>query len=227
MNGMTLPAALRVTRANSSLCARIGVLVDGVDMGARVVAYDTAIGWVSLVDGSSKRGVVTPYWRDQVAALEDVTPPLDKVLSIYHGSNADATRLLYQRLDATGPQGFIGSNLFRAAKCSERAKVYRRGKHKREAYGRKQWALDNLDGALIQHAASFDLTWGWALDPAQEFHNQVLYIELPTGQVSFHTEGRGLGPAFSGAWDGVRGAAPDRICRWIVFLLGGAVSHET
>ena len=50
---------------------------------------------------------------------------LDMIVRIYLGSNGDATRMLYRDLDRMGPMGVIGVNLFRACKCSARAKAYR------------------------------------------------------------------------------------------------------
>ena len=39
----------------------------------------------------------------------------------------------------------------------------------------------------------------------------VLYLDLPTGQVSFHAPARGPGPDYPGEWDGQLGATPQRI----------------
>jgi hypothetical protein len=47
----------------------------------------------------------------------------------------------------------------------------------------------------------------------------VLYVEIPTGQMSFHTERRGDGPDYHGAWDGAATTGPERICRWCELLL--------
>src|SRR5262245_49999554 len=65
------------------------------------------------------------------------------LLSIYSGSDGAASRALYDRLEACGPAGRLARDLFRAAKASERAKVYRggergRGSYKGMAYDRKQ-----------------------------------------------------------------------------------------
>src|SRR4051812_42613342 len=107
-------------------------------------------------------------------------------LDTYAGSDGKATRELYARLAAMGPAGVIAMNLFRACKCSERAKVYRGGCYRREAYGRKEWSLKNLCNALVNAGDALGIMWGWKLDPEQEFHKWVLYVEIPTGQVSFH-----------------------------------------
>lgn len=152
---------------------------------------------------------------------------LADILATYAGSNGDATKALYAELEQLGPLGHVATNLFRACKASERAKVYRggqrgRGSFKGMAYDRKQWAMDNLAGALDAQAAPLGLTWGWGLDVKQEFHRDVLYVDLPTGQVSFHTAGRGRGPDYPRAWDGQAGQSATRICRWVAQLLDPA-----
>ena len=144
---------------------------------------------------------------------------LASVISVYRGSDGDATKALYARLEALGPLGFIAVNLFRAQKASERAKVYRGGGYRGMAYDRKQWALDNLCRALTEHAADQGIAWGWGEDPAQPVHKHVLYVDLPTGQVSFHAPSRGEGPDYPRAWDGVPGQSPDRIIRFVARLL--------
>jgi hypothetical protein len=81
-----------------------------------------------------------------------------------------------------------------------------------QAYDKKQWAMDNLCRHL---AALGELTWGWKKDPAQEYHNWVLYVDLPNGQVSFHTAQRGEGPDYAGDWDGIKNMSPQRICSFV------------
>lgn len=155
----------------------------------------------------------------------------DEIIAVYNGSDGDATKALYARLEALGPAGFVACNVFRATKASERAKLYRGrqrggGRYRDMAYERKQWAMDNLAQALTDRGDALGVSWGWATDPAQAFHCFVLYIDLPTGQVSFHTATRGRGPDYGGQWDGARGAGPERICKWCARLFetarGGA-----
>lgn len=144
---------------------------------------------------------------------------LEHVLAVYNGSDGDATKALYERLSQFGPVGNIAVNLFRAQKNSARAKLYRGGGYRGRAYGRKEWAIDNLATALTEHADECSMRWGWGTDPEQPFHNVVLYVDLPTGQASFHTDHRGEGPDYPGAWDGKPGWSPDRIIRFIARLL--------
>lgn len=150
------------------------------------------------------------------------------VIRVYEGSDGAATKALYARLEQLGPAGVIALNLFRACKCSERAKVYRGRGFKDSAYERKQWSMGNLCKALTEHGAALGMRWGWGIDaPAHSvgsplFH--VLYIETEAGQISFHSDARGTGPDFDGCWDGVRGASGGRACSFAATLLRRAGS---
>lgn len=156
-----------------------------------------------------------------------------RVAEAYNGSNGDVTLALFADLQALPrPGGAIAVNLFRAHKGSARAKKYRggvrgRGSYKKMAYGKKGWAMDNLCKILATDAESCGIArWGWARDEKREYHADVLYIDLPTGQVSFHTEGRGEGPNYPGQWDGVKNAGAGRIIRWIAMLLAPPTPAE-
>jgi len=143
------------------------------------------------------------------------------VRRIYLGSNGEATRALYAYLESIGPMGHIAVNLFRACKASERAKVYRGGGYKGAAYDRKQWSIDNVVRVLDLERAgeALGIRWGWGVDAALKErgdpHHFVLYVDLPTGQVSFHTAHRASGPDYPDAWDGVRQQSAARICDWV------------
>lgn len=142
-----------------------------------------------------------------------------EVLRIYQGSNGDTTRALYAELETKGPIGTIAVNLFRACKTSERAKQYRGGGYRGKAYDTKQWAMGNLCSALTAHGEALGIGWGWGVDEKQEYHRHVLYVDLPTGQVSFHTASRGTGPDYPRSWDGVKNVSADRICRFAARVL--------
>ncbi|OFX03910.1 MAG: hypothetical protein A3E78_07455 [Alphaproteobacteria bacterium RIFCSPHIGHO2_12_FULL_63_12] len=139
---------------------------------------------------------------------------LINIAGIYEGSDGEATKALYAELQALGPIGIVAVNLFRAQKCSARAKVYRGRGYRDAAYDRKQWSMDNLVDVLLEHS-SLGLTWGWKEDPRAEYHKWVLYVELPVGQVSFHTLTRGKGPDYPGDWDGRKDVSPGRICQFV------------
>lgn len=127
---------------------------------------------------------------------------------VYDGSDGDLTKAYYAELEKHGPIGIVCVNLFRAQKCSTRAKAYRGGirgvgSFKGLAYDRKNWSMQNLCKALMEHGQQLGIDWGWKRDPAQEYHDWVLYVELPDiGQVSFHAASHGEGPNFHGEWDG-------------------------
>ncbi len=125
---------------------------------------------------------------------------------VYDGSDGALTTRYYAALQERGPVGVIAMNLFRASKCSARAKVYRggikgKGRYKDMAYDRKDWSIKNLCCALAEHGEGLGIVWGWKQDPAQAYHNWVLYVEIESGQVSFHTSARGTGPDYAGEWD--------------------------
>jgi hypothetical protein len=140
------------------------------------------------------------------------------VLEIYAGSNGDATRALYQQLEAIGPIGVVAVNLFRAQKASARAKVYRGGGYRGAAYEKKDWSLQNLCRALVEHGDKLAIEWGWREDPAQSFHRWVLYVVLPTGQVSFHASQPHSENRFAGDWDGTH-LSQERIVRFVQSLV--------
>jgi hypothetical protein len=145
-----------------------------------------------------------------------------RVLEVYKGSDGGATKALYADLEARGAIGALAVNLFRAQKCSERAKVYRGRRFKDAAYDRKNWSMQNLTEGLSKHAQQdLGIRWGWGLDGRQgDFAPWVLYIDLPTGQVSFHSTARFKGPDYAGLWDGAAGASPLRIVSFCAGVLG-------
>lgn len=142
---------------------------------------------------------------------------------VFAHQNGSATKDLYDRLDALGPAGKVALNLFRACKRSGRAKDYRNGKWRRQAYDVKQWSMGNLCRELGTHADALGIEWGWKIDPAQSFHKWVLYVVIPTGQVSFHNETRLCDRDFPGEWDGSH-ASPQRIIAWTTKLLSSSAS---
>lgn len=142
-----------------------------------------------------------------------------ELMQVYTGSDGDATKALYERLKAFGPAGIVATNLFRACKASERAKQYRGGGYRGMAYEKKSWSIGNLSAALRDHAGTLGITWGWGKDAKAVNFEYVVYIDLPTGQISFHNNGRFDGPAYDKPWDGVKEQAPTRICQWIKKIL--------
>jgi hypothetical protein len=144
-----------------------------------------------------------------------------RAAEVYAGSNGSATRAYYADLEKLGPVGVVAVNLFRAQKCSSRAKVYRggirgRGSFRGMAYERKAWSMQNLCSALMQHGQKLGLRFGWKPDPDTPLRGEaswVLYVDLPQGQVSFHSPVRYVGPDYAGEFDGAHQSA-ERILRF-------------
>lgn len=136
--------------------------------------------------------------------------PLD-ACRVYEGSDGAQTRRLYGALKKVGPVGLIALNLFRAQKCSRRAKKYGPyagvgGSSFRDlAYERKAYSLQQLVAVLFEHAAALGFRYGWGVDDGQMRNRWVLYIDIPQiGQVSFHSPERYDGPDYPEGWDGKR-----------------------
>lgn len=147
-----------------------------------------------------------------------------EIMQVYEGSDGGATRALYDQLANYGPAGVVAMNLFRACKASERAKKYRGGGYRGMAYEKKDWSIGNLCEALRAHGTSLGIVWGWGRDEGTIGFEDVLYIELPAGQCSFHNGRRCAEcPDYTKSWDGVRLQAPTRICTWIKDILN---NHE-
>jgi hypothetical protein len=143
------------------------------------------------------------------------------VIEIFAGTSGHATRDLYSRLEKLGPIGVVALNLFRAQKASSRAKVYRR-RFKGVAYEKKNWSMKLLCDALGASAAELGIEFGWSEDPAQEFHNWVLYVDLPMGQVSFHSAAPLSPERYEKLWDGSKDSA-SRIIRFVESVLIGTL----
>jgi hypothetical protein len=144
---------------------------------------------------------------------------------VYAGSDGELTTRFYGELEKMGPVGVVAMNLFRAQKCSSRAKAYRggipgKGSYRGMAYDRKNWSMQNLCKVLNRESVLLGIVWGWKQDPNQEFHNWVLYVDLPEGQVSFHAGQRMEGPEYAGEWDG-RHLSAERIIAFCEHVMNG------
>lgn len=144
---------------------------------------------------------------------------------VYDASDPEATKALYAWLATIGPAGLVAMELFRAHKASSRAKEYR-GRATRDAYAKKNWAIGNLCDILAEHAEGLGLTWGWGVDEKRPANTWVLYVDLPTGQVSFHAPYRMGGPLYDGQWDRIERVGEFRICAYIGSLHDGSTPER-
>jgi hypothetical protein len=128
---------------------------------------------------------------------------------VFEGSDPETTKAYYASLARRGAAGDIAANLFRAQKCSTRAKRYRGGirgvgSYKSMSYARKTWAMENLCSCLSAHGKQLRIKFGWKQDPDCVFGDKpswVIYIDLPQGQVSFHSPTRLSPHGYRGKWD--------------------------
>lgn len=121
----------------------------------------------------------------------------------FDNSNGNATAKYMRELEACGVDGYLARLLFKACKTSYRAKRYR-GRHadgkrfSKLAYENKNQALSDICTLLIHLEAE---AWGWGIDHHQPVYPNVLYVDLPNGQVSFHNVHRLAGPDYPCKWD--------------------------
>lgn len=136
-----------------------------------------------------------------------------RACDVYTQMDGSVTTRYYKQIETRGPAGVLAMNLFRAQKCSARAKVYKQKKYTQAAYERKQWSVGELCGVLRRHGDALGIRYGWKEDPKTLLWGEiswVIYVELPTGQISFHCPRRGNGPDYERNWDQTR-ASMERI----------------
>lgn len=131
--------------------------------------------------------------------------PLNTVRDCYYGSSGQETLRLYDELAKRGASGDLAVLLFRAQKASARAKKYRgrndNGEYYRDlSYDRKGNALEQI-ATFLDNAGCDGTVWGWKLDDKAFDNAWVLYVDLPCGQVSFHSKHRYAGPDYQHDWD--------------------------
>ena len=153
-----------------------------------------------------------------------------KAIDVYSGSNGEITRQYYAELMKRGRIGTIAMNLFRAQKCSERAKLYRggirgQGSFRSMAYERKGYSMQMLSMNLKELRGDdlIRINFGWKRDEKVILSGDdswVLYVDLPTGQVSFHSSIRYEGPDYQGDWDRQRASA-ERILAFCDAVMAG------
>lgn len=115
---------------------------------------------------------------------------------VFRKRDGNLTVSLCVELAKRGLLGAAAVCLYQAQYSSARAKTYRRSS-KRVSYERKNIALMRMPRWLSRA----DIAYGWGYDATSKNYEHVLYVELATGQCSFHSSERGDGPEFSGKWD--------------------------
>lgn len=122
--------------------------------------------------------------------------------AVFNQQNGDVTKAYYAKMNTKGLEGQLAVALFRAQKRSTAAKKYRGRRFTRDAYEVKNWSLSEIC-RILDAMQAFELApvWGWKRDPLTPGYEWVLYIELPTGQCSFHCSQRLNGPDFCGEWN--------------------------
>lgn len=135
---------------------------------------------------------------------------------VFDGNDGELTKAFYKEMDSRGLYGQLATALFRAQKRSTAAKRYRGRKYTHAAYDVKNWSMSEICRVLT--ALGNEYTWGWKHDPKTPGFEQVLYVMLPTGQVSFHSADRLKGPDYMGDWDGTHLSA-DRIIAFCEAIL--------
>jgi len=135
-------------------------------------------------------------------------------MSVFEQNNGDVTKEYYAEMNAKGLPGQLAVALFRAQKRSTAAKKYRGRKYKGAAYDVKNWSMSEVC-RILDTMSAFEMApkRGWKQDPKTVGYEWVLYVELPTGQCSFHSAQRLNGPDYTGDWDGLA-LSIERICRY-------------
>jgi hypothetical protein len=132
---------------------------------------------------------------------------------------AAQTRRTKRQLNAT-ILGQLALTLYEAQQASDRAKARAasglhfddyddRSRYSAANYRRSRRAIDSdywQKGLAIDKACELapqaGVVFGWREDRTCKVAPWVVYFELPSGQVSFHSSQRGAGPDYAGAWDG-------------------------
>ena len=137
--------------------------------------------------------------------------------SVYIQYDGAVTKRYYTILcESRGVAVVLAMKTFRAQKCSARAKVYTKRSYTLNAYSRKEYSMGELCKVLDVYSTNLMIRYGWKEDPTVRFATEasfVLYVELPTGQISFHNPRRGNGPDYPGEWDHAR-SSQERILKF-------------
>jgi len=118
-----------------------------------------------------------------------------KARSIFKARDSKATMEFCTELATRGIDGAVAVSLYQVQYSSSRAKKYRRD-GRQSSYARKNQVLSRVPHWLKASSIPF----GWGHDRSTIAYPWVLYVDLPTGQCSFHNQSRGPGPDYLGKW---------------------------
>lgn len=208
---------------------------------AGVEFYAVFVGWDRWDRPSYAGWVIDGDWADKLDARKRAraaNPPArtaaQEAAAAERAAKTRVTRALRKLADAGDPYAGALQQLRAAQRASDRAKSRAAtGTHWDDFYGshgnyiasRDAIRSDYLDKDIALRAArplltAAGITWGWGSDTGSYAATHVLYVDLPTGQISFHQPARGDGPDYEGTWDGVRDVAEARIEAAIAELVG-------
>lgn len=201
MNTITCTAnAIRQDVSGFSVEQIRAAMADALNVSAGVEAY---------VRGRRAGGEYRLRFNDDLVFVRTCgSKGADEARKCFEGSHGGQTRKFLSHLEKRGQIGGLAAQLFRVQKASTRAKVYRGGIDHHDggmtsfrdlAYDKKDECIETLCEMLT--ADSCGMEWGWKYDPKNPIAPEVLYVETPNGQVSFHSTERYEGPDFPGEWD--------------------------
>jgi hypothetical protein len=213
--GFTTPAAAKELGITSDQFLRLAKARDLEPVGSHTNPGDRYVPecalWSAKDLGRLKRTndlkAMAKKEKDNESAAAGQAVPEDtsktSAVDIYLGSHGGRTRSYLSKLEKLGWEGKVAAQVFRAQKASSRAKAYKGGltnvSYSDLAYDAKAKAISRLCELLAEDPTR--MTWGWKEDPSEDYAPWVLYVELPNGQVSFHSRERMTGPNFVGKWD--------------------------
>lgn len=155
----------------------------------------------------NRRDVVSAKKREKSFTKPCKIGSMKSAAQVFHQSDGEVTKAYYAEMNARGLEGQLAVALFRAQKRSTAAKKYRRGVWRRDAYDVKNWSLSEVCRILTAMDDRLAAPrWGWKRDPNTPGFEWVLYVDLPTGQCSFHSADRLNGPNYPGEWDSGHGS---------------------
>lgn len=198
----------------------------------RLPAYSDEIGYIIDRENGRIRAAENSEERERLLSQTTVNRRGNAVGGVhraYYGSDPALTRKIYDRLrKSAGQVGELAALLLSAQKTSDRAKVYKNADHRRQSYSTKRKSMTAIANHLMLYAEVVGIvSWGWKIDPSMEDGEMkwVLYVDLPNGQVSWHSPERFEGPDYPHEWDGSK-ESKNRIIEFAQSVLDGILTMD-